>query len=233
MWTFRLDSKESFQVINGTEEAWSSFTVGQTYQGCSWCIWSCFCIQGWMTGQRVVTAIPTFHWFQISNAAAKLLFPQSFVSIRSSLLDFSLLLYLCHPWISKNVSCPHFCASLLHILNLLILFSAAPWYWKHPLFFPIRHSYSFGVFFPILIIKRLLTWWDNLGLSFHLSSSDPSVLKSFLLSYTTQIKSVSWGPKCFSFTLSAGLRGNTTWHSADQSVWPSAPFLSNLGNQKH
>lgn len=186
MWTFRLDLEESFQVINGTEEARSSFMVGQTCQGCSWCIWSCLCMQGWMTGQRVVTAILTFHWFQILKAAAKLLFPQSCVSIVSSLLT-----YLCHPWISKQLPCPHFHASLLHILNLLILFSAVPRYWKHPLFFPIRHSFSFGVFLYMLSIRRLLTWWDNLGLSFNLSSSDLAILKSFLLSHTTQIMSTS------------------------------------------
>lgn len=66
--------------------------------------------QGWMTGQRVVTAIPAFHRFQISNAAVNLLFPRSCVSASSSLLGFSLLLYLCHPWTSKT------CAVLIFML---------------------------------------------------------------------------------------------------------------------
>lgn len=121
LWTFRLDSEERFQVTNGTEEVWSSFTSGQTYQRCSWCIWPCLWKQGWMTGQSVVTAIPTFQWFHISNSAAKFLFPQSCVSVNSFLLRFSVLLGLCHPCISENMPCPHFHASLLHILNLLIL----------------------------------------------------------------------------------------------------------------
>lgn len=100
---------------------------------------------------RVVTAThispaPGFRY------RAQFPFPHSSACISSSLFS---LLNLCHPWISKP--CPRFHASLLPILNLLMLFSAAPWCWQHPLFFPIRQRSLLLGFSPHMI-KRFLSF---------------------------------------------------------------------------
>lgn len=105
----------------------------------------------------------------------------------------------------RNTPCPHFHASLLRILNLLMLFSAAPWYWEHPLFFPTQISFI-GLFSTH--DQKISHLMGKPGPAIQTLLFRPGCAGSFppVISCTDNI---SWGMKRFSLTLGAGPRGHT------------------------